>query len=268
MAGSTTAGATRPSRRGLRLFLGLFALVLVAAGVWVGVGFLTLTSSQVHRSFPVAGARLVIDAQGGMVRITAGRAGVVEVDRRLRNDSLRKPRPFERLQGETLILRDGCPRSGVMIYCDARYDLRVPPDLNLIRVVNRSGGVSAGGLTGPLDLQGDSGAITVDGATRPLRLRTSDAAIRATNLRSTDVQASTTSSGIMLGFLVAPERVDAHTSDASIRLTVPGGSGPYAVQQHTSDGTTSIQVKTDPAATRRLVLRTSYGNIVVQPAGR
>jgi hypothetical protein len=267
MANGITAGATRPSRRALRLCLGLFALVLVASGVWVGVGFLTLTSSQDHRSFPVAGGRLVIDAQGSTVRLSAGRPGVVEVDRRLRSDSLRKPRPVERLQGQTLVLRDGCPRTGVMIFCEGRYDLRVPPDLDL-RVVNRSGGVHTSGLTGPLDLQGDSGGISVDGAARRLRLHTSNAAIRAANLGSADVQASTTSGGITLSFLVAPQRVDARTSDASIRLTLPAGSGPYDVEQHTNEGRASIGVKTDPAATSKLILRTSYGDIAVQPAGR
>ena len=267
MTGSMTARATRRSRRGLRLLLGLFALGLVAIGVWVGVGFLTLTSNRAHSSLPLAGARLAIDAEASTVRIAAGRPGVIEVDRRLRSSSLRKPRPVERLQGATLVLRDGCPRSGLVIYCDGRYDLRVPPDLDL-KVVNHAGGVHTSGLAGPLDLQGDTGGITVDGAARPLRLHTSDGAISATNLRSTGIQASTTNSGITLGFLAAPERVDARTSDASIRVTVPGGSGPYDVQQHTSEGRTSIGVRTDPAATRKLVLHTSSGDIAVQPAGR
>lgn len=266
MVGSTTAGATRLSRRGLRLFLGLFALVLVASGVWVGVGFLTLTSSQGHRSFPVAGGRLVIDAEASTVRLSAGRPGVIEVDRRLRNDSLRKPRPVERLQGQTLVLRDGCPRSGVTIFCDGRYDLRLPPDLDLT-VVNRSGGVQTSALPGPLDLRADNAGITVDGATGLLRLQTSNGAITAANLRSTDVRARTSNDGVTLGFLVAPGRVDARTSNAGIHVTVPANSGPYAVQQHTSNGRTGIDVKTDPAASRKLILRTSNGDIAVQPAG-
>jgi Putative adhesin len=266
MAGTTTTAPARRSGRGLRLFLGLFALVLVAVGVWVGVGFLTLTSSQHHSSFPVVDDRVVIDVEAGSVRLTAGPPGVVEVDRRLRNDSLRKPRPSELFQGRTLVLRDGCARSGVMIFCESRYDLRVPPDLDFT-VVNHAGGVRASGLAGPLDLRGDNGGITVDGATRTLRLRTSDGAITATNLRSTDVLARTSSGGIRLGFRVAPERVDAVTSDASVRLTVPAGSGPYDVEQHTTDGRTSVGVPTDPAATRKLTLRTSSGDISVQAAG-
>jgi Putative adhesin len=266
VAGTTTTAPARRSSRGLRLFLGLFALALVAVGAWAGVGFLTLSNSQHHSGFPVAGDSLVIDAQASSVRLTAGRPGVVEVDRRLRNDSLRKPRPSERLQGRTLVLRDGCPRAGVMIFCESRYDLRVPPDLQLT-VVNHAGGVRAGGLAGPLDLRGDSGGITVDGAARTLRLRTSDGAISATNLRSTDVLARTSSGGIRLGFLVAPQRVDAATSDASVRLTVPAGSGPYDVEQHTTDAKTTIGVPTDPAATRKLTLRTSSGDISVQAAG-
>jgi hypothetical protein len=267
MAGSTTARAVRPSRRGLRLLLGLFALLLVASAVWVGVGFLTLTSSRDHRSFPVAGDRLVIDAEGSTVRLGAGRPGVVEVDRRLRNDSLRKPRPVERLQGQTLVLRDGCPRAGVMIFCDGRFDLRLPPDLDLT-VVNHTGGVHTSGLPGPLDLRASDAGITVDGATGLLRLHTSDAAITAVNLRSTDVQASTSNGGVTLGFVVAPERVDACTSNAGVHVSVPANSGPYAVQQHTSNGRTGIGVKTDPNATRKLILRTSNGDVVVEPAGR
>ena len=74
--------------------------------------------------------------------------------------------------------------------------------------------------------------------------------------------------GSSLSLLVAPERVDARTSDAGIRVTVPANSGPYAVQQHTSDAKTSIRVRTDPAAARKLVLRTSNGDIVVASAGR
>jgi hypothetical protein len=267
MADSTSAGAARPVRHGLRLFLGLFALALIAVGVWVGVGFLTLTSSRAHRSFPLAGDRLVIDAEGGTVRITAGRPGVVEIDRHLRNDAYRKPKPVERLQGATLLLRDGCPRSGVTIFCEGRYDLRLPPDLDL-KVVNHAGGVHTSGLVGPLDLRGDSAGVTVDGATRLLRLQTSNGTIGAVNLRSADVEATTSNSGVTLSFLVAPERVDAATSNASIHVTVPAGSGPYAVQPRTSNGGTRIEVRTDPAATRKLVLRTSNGDIVVQPAGR
>jgi hypothetical protein len=268
MAGGSTARAVRPSRRGLRLLLGLFALLLVASAVWVGVGFLTLASSQDHRSFPVAGDRLVIDAQGSTLRLSAGRPGVVEVDRRLRSDSLRKPRPVERLQGQTLVLRDGCPRSGLMVFCDGRFDLRLPPDLNL-RVVNHAGGVQTSGLPGPLDLRASDAGITVDGATGLLRLHTSDAAITAVNLRSTDVQVSTSNGGVTLGFAVAPERVDARTSDAGIHVTVPPNSGPYDVRAHTSDAGTSIGVKTDPAAIRKLILRTSNGGVRVdEPAGR
>jgi hypothetical protein len=136
MAGGTSAGTVRPVRRGLRLFLGLFALALIAVGIWVGVGFLTLTSSQTDRSFALAGDRLVIDAEGTTVRITAGQPGVVEIDRHVRNDAYRKPKPVERLQGGTLVLRDGCPRSGVTIYYEGRYDLRLPPDLDLKIEVN------------------------------------------------------------------------------------------------------------------------------------
>ncbi len=51
-------------------------------------------------------------------------------------------------------------------------------------------------------------------------------------------------------------------------MTVPANSGPYAVQQSTSDAKTSIGVRTDPAAARKLVLRTSNGDIVVASAGR
>ncbi len=267
MAGNGTAATTRRPRRGLRLALGLFALVLVAGGVWAAVGFLTLTSSESRQTFAFGGDRLVIDADGNTVRVTAGRPGVIEVDRHLKNDSLRKPRPAERLRGETLTLRGGCPHSGVEVFCEARYDLRVPSDLDL-RVVNHSGGVHASGLAGPLDLRGDNGGITVDGAVQPLRLHTSDGAIRAGGLRSTDVQASTDNSGITLSFLVAPDRVDASTSNGSIGVTVPAGSGPYHVQQQTSNGRTGIDVPTDAAAARDLVLRTSNGSIAVRPAGR
>ncbi len=51
--------------------------------------------------------------------------------------------------------------------------------------------------------------------------------------------------------------------DGSLRLSVPDGSGPYALTKHKGDGSSDIGVAVDPKATRSMLLEMGDGSLSV-----
>ena len=60
-----------------------------------------------------------------------------------------------------------------------------------------------------------------------------------------------------------PSSVALHMGDGNIDLTVPSGSGPYAIRQSGSGGS-DIKVATDPNAAATMTLHTGDGAIRVR----
>ena len=71
----------------------------------------------------------MVDADGSSLRISPGPPGTVEVDRVVFHD-VQRPRLAEKLDGNRLLLRADCPNF-VVVRCESRYELRVPPSLQL-----------------------------------------------------------------------------------------------------------------------------------------
>ncbi len=239
-------------------------VVLFAFGAWTAVGFATLRSAERHQSFAFTGSRLVVGTSNGSIHVTAGQAGRVEVDTHLRYSQLNPPHPTVRADGGQLTLKDGCP-NGVVIFCDVSFDLRVPAALAL-QLTTSNGAVAVSGVTGALDVHTSNGSITADGATGQLSLRTSNGAIRARDLHTAVVDATTSNGSVTVSFLTTPTHVAVNTSNGAVRVTVPGGSGPYRVDVTTDNGSRTVDVPTDPNATRTISVRTSNGSVHVLPA--
>ncbi|MCW2546354.1 MAG: hypothetical protein JWN96_814, partial [Mycobacterium sp.] len=61
----------------------------------------------------------------------------------------------------------------------------------------------------------------------------------------------------------APEHVKVSAGDGSVNLSVPSGSGPYAITKHQGDGHSDITVAEDPKASRTMVLDMGDGSLGV-----
>jgi len=260
-APATPGAGTSPGRR--LLFGGgiIVMAALFAFGAWTAVGFATLHRVDQHQGFAFTGARLVVSASDGAIHVTAGQAGRVELDTHLHYSQLSPAKPSVRMDGDRLILKDGC-RHVMNVFCVTSYDLRVPAQLAL-HVTTSDGAVTVSGISGDLDLHTADGGITADGASGRLQLRTSDGAVIARDLHSTTVAATTSDGRVLLSFLVDPDTVNAHTSDGSLRITVPRDDTAYQVVAATSDGSRTVDVNTNATSPRTISARTSDGPVSV-----
>jgi len=255
-------GAGTSLRRRLVLTVGIIVMVaLFAVGAWTAAGFATLHRAEQQQSFAFTASRLVVEADDGPIHVTAGQAARVEVATHLTYSQLSPSKPSVRMDGDRLILKDGC-RHAMNVYCVTRYDLRVPAQVAL-QVTSSDGSVTVSGISGDLDLRTANGAINADGASSRLQLRTSDGAITARDLHSTSVGAVTSNGGVRLSFLTDPTAVSARSSDGAVRITLPRDGTAYRVDATTSDGSRTVDVPTNPDATSSISAHTSNGAVSV-----
>jgi len=255
---------TSPVRRTALIFGLALVLLVILASAATAVGFITRTRAEQHHAYDLPGSRLVLDANNGSIHIAPGQPGRVEVDAHLHYSQLSPAKPTARLEGDRLILRDGC-RNFINFICDVTYDLRVPATLAL-RADSGNGDLRVSGITGELDLRTSNGAISSDGVPAQLRLQTGNGAITATGLHASVVDARTSNGTVQLSFLQAPRQVTARSSNGDISIAVPPQGGPWRVEAETSNGKRTIDIPTDPAASNTITARTSNGDITLSRA--
>jgi hypothetical protein len=262
----------------------LLAVLMAATGARLLIGLATLSDDHDHASYPLAGRRLVIEGGGSTssLRIVAGQAGRVEVDRAVFHD-LQRPKLNQRMEGARLVLGARCPNF-VVVRCEARYDLRVPAGIDL-QVRTDSGEVRVSGVQGSIDLRTDSGHVGVSGARESVDLRTDSGSIslqggsgtavlhtdsgsvRATGLRATDVDAASDSGRIAIELLVVPRRVVARSDSGSVQVVVPAGPQAYHVEAKADSGTVTTALPTDPDSPMRITASSDSGDVVLRRAG-
>jgi Putative adhesin len=210
---------TSPLRR-MALTVGMVLLALIVlGGALTAVAAATRMRAEQQHAYDLSGSRLGVDADSGAIRITAGPTGRVEVDTHLHHSQLNRAEPTARLEGDRLLLRDGCRRF-LNFSCDVSYDLRVPATVAL-----------------------------------QLRVQTSNGSISATDLHAGIVDASNANGGVALAFVAAPQRVAARASNGSVTVTVPRDGGPYRVDARTANGRSTVDVPTDPDASSTITAR-------------
>src|SRR5690606_7706281 len=151
----------------------------------------------------------------------------------------------ERLDGGTLRVASRCP--GLTFdRCDIDYELVVPADVP-VRADVDSGDVTVSGVSGRLDLHADSGDVT------------------ATDLMSTEVNATTYSGDVELGFGRAPTRVQAAAVSGDVNVRAPKGTR-SRVEATTGSVSRVVGVVVDPESGYRIIVTTSSGDVEVQAA--
>jgi hypothetical protein len=253
-------GRSTTTQTTLRVLLVVVSLLLVAWGALTLVSLLARETA--HRSATYDGVRTVdLDLGFESVTITgSGSAGAVHMTRSY-SWSMRTAEASSRLQGDRLVMTSHCGWD-LGLGCSGDVRLEVPRGTT-VRLQSGDGHLSLRGLTGEVNVSTGDGGVDVADVSGPLVLRTGDGSIEATDLRSRSADVHTGDGHVRLGFLTAPDSIQADTSDGSVDVSVPRDNEPWRVDATTGDGSRTIGVATDPAAPRRIELHTGDGPIRV-----
>ncbi|GAB2978211.1 DUF4097 domain-containing protein [Amycolatopsis acidiphila] len=218
-----------------RTALAIGGLVLISAGIAIGVGWWWPSTAEADHQVagPVAGVRL--DTASGDVRITARDVGTTSIHERFHYNGSR-PDAAYRLDGTQLVLA-GCGHD-----CIVDYEVVVPRGAT-VSGSSKSGDLLLEGVLGT-DVTSNSGNVRVEDAAGPVR-------------------AHANSGDIEIG-LASPQDVHADANSGDVTLTVP--SDRYRVQARTNSGDQEIDVATDPAGPHLLDLEANSGDVKVRHA--
>jgi hypothetical protein len=156
-------------------------------------------------------------------------------------------------------------KCAVVINTFCRLDLivNVPPSVPVV-VHASGGGITVGGRFTNVDASSSGGAIHVGGASGRLRLHSSGGGIKATNITSTAVDASSSGGHVTLTFAAPPTSVKASSSGGGVTVTLPQTNDTYQVHASSSGGGVHTNVRTDPTSTRVVDVHSSGGGVTVQ----
>lgn len=188
----------------------------------------------------------------------AGDAVVVEKDVRT---GLWGGSATEEQNGDVLRVRLDCPNL-FGFGCRGTYDITVPADV-VVNGNTANGAIELRGLEAESDVRTSNGAIRLQDLAGPATARTSNGQIEGSGLASPSINANTSNGPIVLGFRIAPDLIEARTSNGRVEIYVPDDSPVYAVDANTSNGTVESALRTDPAAPARIDVTTSNGSIVI-----
>lgn len=168
--------------------------------------------------------------------------------------SLGEPEIVTRQVGDRLVVGSSCTWTPGLP-CTGWVHLTVPAGVTVTGGVTDNQ-VTLRDLTGTVDLSASDGGITARDVSGPLRLASRDGTIEGSGIRSARVEASTSDGSVR-----------ATSRDGSVQLTLPDDRTAYHVTVSTRDGSSDVAVPTDPTAPRRITAATSDGDIDIAPRG-
>ncbi|MDR7278593.1 DUF4097 family beta strand repeat-containing protein [Catenuloplanes atrovinosus] len=212
----------------------------------------------------------IVGGDGGDVIVTTADRTDTQVDRVVHYSTATAPDTAYRIEGTALVIDADCgPQCGV------DYTVSAPRG---VRVTGRSdsGDVRLTGV-GAVDLKVDSGSLTADGVSGPVRVESDSGDVRLANVTGTTdlrVQSGTLEGRGLAGTVTAAvESGDADlalAAPASVTVTVDSGDltlrvpdGKYRVRTAADSGQVDVGIDNDPAATAVLDLRADSGDLNV-----
>jgi hypothetical protein len=248
-------------RTSLRILAVGLALLTVAWGALTLVSLLARATE--HHSATYEGIHAVdLDLAFESVQIVGvADATSVTMDRSY-TWSLSKPSIGQRRDGDRLVITSSGCGFNPGLSCSGKVDLVVPEGIT-VRVRTGNSGLTLRDLTGDLDAATSNGSVHASNLTGRVNLGSSNGAIEASALRSDRIDAHTSNGSVRLSFDVAPTAATASSSNGSVEVVVPRGGPAYRVIATTSNGTRDIAVPTDPSSQRTIEARTSNGSVRV-----
>ncbi|MEU7042614.1 DUF4097 family beta strand repeat-containing protein [Streptomyces varsoviensis] len=261
---------TRPAARTAAVRTSFVAAAVLVAGVAVaGCGGGDASDAEPeYKSFAVKGKELTVDSDNSEVEVvTADKKGAkdgkeVKVTRWFKGKSIGGSAKADwQVNGDTLKLRVHC--SGISATCSAKHKVEVPAGV-AVTVKSDNGPVRADGIAAALHLTAHSGAITVRDPGGPLDISTTNGAVKATGVTSSQVKTETSNGPVHLALTRVPDRVDATTSNGPVDIELP--RSPYKLDVKTKNGSQSLDVPRDDASKHVVSVHTSNGPVKVGTA--
>jgi hypothetical protein len=254
-----------PFRKTWMVLGSVFALASVGWGVFQIVGMFAYDKTHFHQTFDVTTSARVqsldIGNNVGSVKVIGSdRPDIVIEGVVLRG--LIKPSHREVVVGNVLEMHASC-RTGATNFCSVDYEIQVPRDVD-VRVRASGAGIRVSNVTGDIDLSSSGGAVRVEGSSGALRLHSSGGGVSGIGLHSTVVDASSSGGGVELEFLSEPTNVRATSSGGGVTVVIPDTDVAYRIEATSSGGSVSREVRSDPAASRRIHVSSSGGSVTVR----
>ncbi|WP_354702528.1 hypothetical protein DSM112329_05038 [Paraconexibacter sp. AEG42_29] len=234
--------------RATAAFLGVLLAVAMVANGAVTLLDVAARASYTTRTSYAAPSRLAIKIDEGRVELVRAPAGGRLTVRARVTGGLASPDVRRTYEDGNLTLDADCPIV-LVISCGARWTVGVPDGTAV--------GVDSSG-----------GDIAVDGvrARGTLRVRSSAGDVRVTDVGSRRVDASSSAGDVHVELSAAPTELRAESSAGDVHVVVPDVV--YDLDASTSAGDRRSNVRTDPESRRRLVARSSAGDVDVEARGR
>jgi DUF4097 and DUF4098 domain-containing protein YvlB len=236
------------------------AVLLFAGGVTWAASWLTRHTET--RSRTLAGASTIeIQARSGDIDVVGTDRSDIRLTTKEHRSVFGSARVSVDYRAGRLRLDEDC--SGADLFgnsCSVSYRLEIPRDAT-VRLVTRSGDVTAEDLSRDADLQTTSGDVEALDVLGALRAHTTSGDVHV-EAASTDIDAQTTSGDVDVLARDAV-RVRAQTTSGDVHVRVPDRT--YAVEARASSGDEDVDVRVDDAAPRRIDASTTSGDVHVEP---
>jgi hypothetical protein len=252
--------------RAWRVGIGLvLTAVVVGLGTLVSVNSMARQTVQEEHTYAFAGSALSIDVAIGEVQIVpSSKDGEIKVRRRM-TYGLRRPFVEERIDHETFRLSDKSCAAPMASPCHVRWLLQVPRDV-FVEVRTQTGSITVSGMRGTVKLQSESGAVKAISPSGPLvTLRSTAGTVTAQNVSSDQVVATSTTGSVSLTFRAPPSLVVGRSETGQVEVVLPDGDESYRINAKSQDGITNVTANDDPEARRRIDVRSTKGDIRVEP---
>ncbi len=240
---SATPPATPPSD-GVRtawLAIGsLFAVGLLVFGTFSVIDVLAherTTEITTHDGV----SEVLIEGDAGRIQVRSDDVAEITVTARI-SEGLRATGVTRSVEGDVLTLGSSCPNLGGT-WCSVGWDVIVPIGTDLT-VRSEDGRTEVAGEFGNVDLRSEDDGVTFDGVAR-------------------SVVAESEHAGVTVRLGEAAESVRAISEHGNVRVDVPDIDEGYRVEVGSNHGSTDVQVRSDPNASRTIVARSDHGRVVV-----
>jgi hypothetical protein len=245
------------------LILGLpFVLAGIADG---GFQCVALVGQDSYRLAPITAPiadKVTVGVGNGDITVSPGAGKRAVITGRVNYSLFRPDVKWEHTATGAFLQGPNCFWAGD---CGAELTLAVPAG-EAVRASSGSGDVTAGNLTGALNLDASSGDVLLGHLSGALILTDGSGDISGSDISSNKVQANDSSGDVDLSFDHVPQDVVISDGSGDITVAVPGNVS-YAVVASASSGSTNIAVPTNPRSHNVIHLSDASGDINVVPSG-
>ncbi|MCF2529923.1 DUF4097 family beta strand repeat-containing protein [Yinghuangia soli] len=263
-----------PSRVALFTVGGVVLAGAIGSAAFTGIVLLSAHDDKAHTQFTLTADTLVIESDGGGVKLVPGEPGVVNVDRTTTH-AIRGAKPKWSMAGDKLKLDTNCPMF-FSVNCDGNYTVTVPAAVKVVTVRNNNGAIRAEGMHKDLNLTSDNGSITVRDSVGNLKMDSDNGSINVDRTWADRIEASSDNGSLKITLNNEPSWVKASSDNGSARLTLPQGDRVYKLKVDTDNGSKNTSGIKDSAASNFLLdvssdngsVRVNYGPFGVTEAPR